>query len=69
MFENSFSVLGAKLWNTLPKCVKDAGNIDELKVVLGEYLRGIADRPPTRGYSCVHGNSLLDYAQSRGTDF
>ena len=69
MFENSFSVLGAKLWNTLPKCVKEAGNVDELKVLLGGHLGGIVDRPPTRGYSCVHGNSLLDFALSRGTEF
>ena len=44
MFENSFSVHGAKLWNTLPKGAKEAGSVDELKVVLGENLRGIADR-------------------------
>ena len=69
MFENSFSVHGAKLWNTLPKGAKEAGSVDELKVVLGEHLRGIADRPPTRGYSCITGNSLLDFALSRGTDF
>eukprot|EP00116_Pleurobrachia_bachei_P004461 sb/3464723/ len=74
MFENSFSVLGAKLWNTLPKCVKDAGNIDELKVVLGEYLRGIADRPPTRGYSRfgrdmdAQKSNLSKKSQLRGTE-
>ena len=61
-----FGTLGAKLWKTLLKGVKEAGSVDELNFLLGGHLSGIADRPPTRGYSCFHGNSLLDYAVSRG---
>ena len=66
-FENSFSVRGPMLWNTLPKIVKKSGSLNELKAVLGEHLKGYPDRPPTRGYTGVNGNSLLEYAASRGT--
>ena len=66
-FENSFSVRGPMLWNTLPKYVKESGSLNELKTALGEYLKDYPDRPPTRGYTGINGNSLLEYAASRST--
>ena len=66
-FDNSFTVRGSMLWNTLPKLVKETRTIGELKSALGAYLKQYPDRPPTRGYIGVHGNSLLEYAASRGT--
>ena len=65
-YENSFSVRGPMLWNTLPRNVKESGSINELKATLGEHLKSFPDRPPTRGYTGINGNSLLDFAICRG---
>ena len=66
-YESSFAIRGPMLWNTLPKHVKEAVSLNELKMALGKHLKGYPDRPPTRGYTAVHGNSLLEYAASRET--
>ena len=65
-YDNSFSVRGPMLWNTLPRNVKESGSINELKATLGEHLKSLPDRPPTRGYTGINGNSLLDFAACRG---
>ena len=57
--ENSFSVKAAKLFNRMPITVRTCSDLAVLKVELGNFLNGIPDCPPVRGYACPRDNSLL----------
>jgi hypothetical protein len=57
-YETSFAVVGAKLWDTLPRGVSTITNKTTFKTVLTRYLSQIPDLPPVDGYSSR--NSLLD---------
>ena len=61
LYENSFAVKAAKLWNKLPFCI---AKIDTFKIFQNEldtFLKAYPDNPPVRGYYHVNSNSLLDY--------
>ena len=60
-YETSFGVRGAQLWNSLPRAVRGAKTLLELKQSLGSYLNTIPDQPPVRGYRVEHSNSLFDW--------
>ena len=66
LYENSFSVKAAKLWNILPKSVNTAKDLDSLKVALGKFLERFQDTPPTPGYTSKCSNSLLDWIIQSG---
>ena len=66
LYENSFSVKAAKLWNILPKSVNTAKDLDSLKVALGKFLERFQDTPPTPGYTSQCSNSLLDWIIQSG---
>ena len=51
IYENSFSVKAAKLWNILPKSVNTAKDLDSLKVALGKFLERFQDTPPTPSHA------------------
>ena len=61
LYENSFSVKAAKLWNILPKSINTVTELNAFKAALGEYLDKIPDTPPTPGYVSTCSNSLLDW--------
>ena len=53
IYENSFSVKAAKLWNILPKSVNTAKDLDSLKVAPGKFLERFQDTPPgSNSVSC-----------------
>ena len=60
-FRNSFASRAARLWNTLPRDVNSAKTLTEFKVLLGEWLKRIPDRPPVPGYTRQNDNSILDW--------
>ena len=66
LYENSFSVKAAKLWNILPKYVNTAKDLDSLKAALGKFLEKVPDTPPTPGYTSQCNNSLLDWSIQSG---
>ena len=60
-FHNSFASRATRLWNTLPSDVNSAKNLTAFKVLLGEWLKRMPDRPPVPGYTRQNNNSILDW--------
>ena len=58
---NSFTIRATKLFNVLPKCIREISGceLDTFKEALDEYLAILPDRPAVHGYS-TENNSLLD---------
>ena len=65
LYDGSFAVLGARLWNVVPVDVKSLKTFLSFKEKLSEFLASFPDNPPVRGYSCTNSNSLLDWAGAR----
>lgn len=66
LFDKSFSVLGPKLWNILPKdCTLIMDSLESFKRHLGVFMSEFQDLPPTSGYFSPNSNSLLDWFYSR----
>ena len=59
LYEDSFAVIGLRLWNTIPHNITTKTNKDSFKVALSKYMDKIPDEPPIDGFS--RHNSLLDY--------
>ena len=64
LIESSFSVHGGKLFNALPKSIRNLTNVDlpTFKRKLDGYLSTIADEPQSPGYTDrrrAESNSLL----------
>ena len=65
-FDKSFSVIGPKLWNILPKdCTLAIDSLESFKRHLGVFMSEFQDLPPTSGYFSPNSNSLLDWFYSR----
>ena len=62
----SFSVIGAKLWNLLPKNVNTCISLDSFKIQLGNFLSNIPDNHPVTNYTTINNNSILDWASQSG---
>ena len=64
LFEGSFAVRGAQLWNVLPPNVKEAPTLFQFKSALGVFLSSIPDTPPIRGYPRQsNDNSILHWGR------
>ena len=60
-YDDSFAVLGPRLWNVLPKSTTLQQTLSSFKSSLQKLLDAIPDKPPTRGYSVANSNSLLHW--------
>ena len=60
-FHNSFASRATRLWNTLPSDVNSAKDLAGFKILLGEWLKRMPDRPPVPGYTRQNNNSILDW--------
>ena len=58
-YDESFAVIGPKLWNVLPADVSVMNNPRAFKRVLTEWCLKRPDRPPVAGYRRLDDNSLL----------
>ena len=56
-YDQSFRVLGAKLWNLLPIQVKAKKTLDSFKIALTKFITQFPDRPPVPGITSE--NSLI----------
>ena len=65
LYDHSFAVIGPRLWNLVPKKVKEAASLFMFKCRLDEFLKTIPDRPPVHGYVCQSNNSLLEWCISQ----
>ena len=61
MFENSFLIKSAKLWNKLPHKLTQIDNLQTFRKQLDKYLKLIPDQPPIRGYYHSTNNSILHF--------
>ena len=66
-YENSFGVKATNLWNLLPKAVSELTELAPFKVALRNFLKTFPDTPPTKGYTAVNNNSLLEWNLQRGS--
>ena len=66
LYDNSFAVKAAKLWNILPKSVTYKNELDSFKTSLGQSLKGVPDKPPVCGYATQNRNSIIDWCNQNG---
>ena len=57
MYDDSFRVTGAKLWNLIPNAIRQKTSLDSFKAALTKFLLQLQDNPPVPGISSA--NSLL----------
>ena len=67
IYDASFAVIGAKLWNLLPKDVNTHITLDNFKIHLGKFISNIPDRPPVTNYKSTNNNSILDWLSQSGS--
>ena len=60
-YDRFFSVHGCRLWNMLPKNIKECDSLGNFKSSLDTYLLKFPDTPPITGQITLTSNSLLDY--------
>ena len=65
LYEQCFSVFGAKIWNLLPAHITLKDTFESFKFALDKFLLTLPDRPPLIGYPYSHNNSLLYVISSR----
>ena len=61
IYESSFQIKAAKLWNKIPGKITELENLNSFKKRLDAYLILYPDRPPVTGYYHTNTNSLLEY--------
>ena len=59
--DNSFSHIGPRLWNLLPRKVSCQTSLKEFKLALFYFLDKYPDKPPLPGLTYINNNSLLSY--------
>ena len=59
--DQSFSCLGPRLFNLLPRDLKNMSSLPHFKSNLDQFLKLFPDTPPTPGYIAANGNSLVDW--------
>ena len=57
LYDESFTVTGAKLWNLIPKGIKAKCSMDSFKAALTKFIMMVPDNPPVPGIASQ--NSLL----------
>ena len=61
MYESSFQIKAAKLWNKIPGVITKIDSLTLFKKKLNNYLLLYPDKPPITGYYHTNKNSILDY--------
>ena len=61
-YDDSFAVMGPKLWNCIPADTTLKDSLTSFKTSLGKFLEQIPDCPPVAGYTTANNNSILSYA-------
>ena len=64
LYDHSFKVVGAKIWNLLPKSIRQRNTLSSFKAALTKFLLLLKDNPPVPGIS--RSNSLIDVLQAGG---
>ena len=66
IYEDSFQINSAKLWNRLPGELTKISSLATFKTKLDNFLKNIPDQPPISGYPspCITKNSIKNYCSS-----
>ena len=67
IYDNSFAVIGPRLWNCLPHHVNKIEAFEPFKRELTSLFLRIPDLPPVRGYTTLNTNSILDWRTNSTT--
>ena len=65
LYENSFRVMGPRLWNCIPEKIRAMNSFDLFKSRLTALMLALPDTPPTRGYTPTNSNSIIDWRKDR----
>ena len=65
MYDQSFRINGAKLWNAVPVVIRRKISLNSFKSALTAYLLLLQDNPPISGFSSA--NSILDLQPGTAT--
>ena len=65
LYDNSFAVIGPKLWNAMPYHLNCIGDREHFKSQLTQFVLSLPDTPPIRGYTPQNSNSLLCWRNDR----
>lgn len=65
-YDNSFGVKAARIWNLIPREINEKTDLDSFKVSLGGFIGKFPDTPPTKGYTAMNRNSLLEWTCDKG---
>ena len=58
--ENSFAMMGPRIWNSIPGHIRKWDTLDQFKKHLTTFLLKVPDKPPIRGCSSPNSNCILD---------
>ena len=64
LYDNSFAVMGPRLWNILPSHLHHIAELQQFKTKLTEFINLFPDKPPVSGYCHANSNSLLDWSKN-----
>ena len=64
IYEESFSIRSAKLWNKVPSIIQNEASLISFKIKLDNWLSLFPDEPPVLGYYHPTLNSILDHCKS-----
>ena len=66
-YDESFAVSGPKLWNLIPKTIKEKPTLDSFKAALTKFIMTVPDNPPVPGIASQ--NSLVHLLASNTTSW
>ena len=63
--DDSFAVIGPRLWNLIPGHLHVVADPMQFKIELTKFLNTIPDKPPVSGYKTANSNSLLEWSNNK----
>ena len=63
-YQNSFSSMGPRLWNTLPFKVNTTSEVMKFKMKLDKFIKSLPDMPPVPGYVTPNNNSIVSWTST-----
>lgn len=65
LYDSSFSVMGPKLWNSIPYQLNIISEFTSFKNQLTRFMLSVPDMPPIHGYTAPNSNSMLAWRNDR----
>ena len=65
LHENSFKIMGPRIWNCIPSQICELDCLESFKNHLTKFVLKVPDKPPIRGYTPPNSNSILDWRNEK----